>query len=93
MGISDQTKIAIRKLTYPVIFERNPMDGIDRVYDTVVRRKDGIDGSKEFLAQIRLALASPESLAALASSNHEDHEIREFLKALVERIEQPRSVS
>jgi hypothetical protein len=71
----------IRALTYPILFDERPIEGMDRVLATVV--DTGASGSREeFLHAIDEALASEDDLAKLFSENHTDQVLRGFLAEL-----------
>ena len=77
----------IRGLIYPVQFDRDPRDGIDRVLSLVVERR-ALDASPtEYLQAIREALASDEALDTLIPQDHSDSVIRQYLIELRDAIE------
>ena len=68
----------IRALTYPILFEAKPVDGLERALTSVVDK--GKSGSRQdFLSAIDQALASKDDLAKMFSEDHTDAVIREFL--------------
>jgi hypothetical protein len=75
----------IRALLYPVIFETNPVDGLDRVIEVVVDRGP-VGTPDDFLGAVAAALASTDDLSALLPQDHSDQEIREFLRELAQRL-------
>ena len=68
----------IRALTYPILFEANPIEAIGRVITTVVD-KQRLGTRDEFVAAIDHALASRDDLGKLFSESHSDQVIRGFL--------------
>jgi hypothetical protein len=76
----------VRALIYPVQFERNPVDAVDRVLEMVVRT-GCLDGTPvEYLNAISEALASTEQLADLIPQDHSEEAIRRFLAKVARRI-------
>lgn len=77
----------IRALIYPVQFDHDPRDGIDRVLEMVVE-PGGLDGTPaEYLAAIRAALASSERLSDLIPQDHPEEVVRQYLAEVAQRIE------
>jgi hypothetical protein len=87
MSISALSKTYLLKVTYPIIFEKNPLDGVERVYDVVVRGQADPMRAREYLQHLRVLLASDESLTPHSASEHADADIRRFLESLIRRIE------
>jgi hypothetical protein len=69
----------IRGLIYPVQFENDPRNGIDRVLDLVVNEGAMDATPMEYLAAIREALASNEALGELIPQDHSEDVIRRYL--------------
>lgn len=87
MSISALTKTYLLKVTYPIIFEKDPLDAVERVYDVVIKGRLDPVPATDYLEHLRLLLASDELLDAYTASQHGDVEIRLFLNALIRRIE------
>jgi hypothetical protein len=78
----------IRAVIYPVQFDRDPRDGIDRVLRLVIERQ-ALDASPaEYFAAIRQALVSDEALDRLIPQDHPDSVIRSYLTELAVAIEE-----
>jgi hypothetical protein len=77
----------IRAVLYGIQFERNPLDGIDRILEQVVR--GGALGAtpKQYLESIQSALASGRPLAELLPQGHSEETIRRYLTELAHRIQ------
>jgi hypothetical protein len=78
--IDENIKGTMRLLIYPVQFEKDPKNGIERVIEFVV--EDKILSRAEFIAAIKLALDSTEDLSALIPQPHSEAEIRDYLREL-----------
>ena len=78
----------IRGLIYPVQFEKDPRDGIDRVLRLVVERQALGASPSEYCAAIRQALVSDEALDRLIPQDHPDGVIRTYLSELAVAIEE-----
>ena len=76
----------IRALLYPVQFERDPIDGIDRVMEMVVRRRALGLAPADYLALVRAALASDAELASLLSQPHPQPVVRDYLREVESRL-------
>jgi hypothetical protein len=74
-------------LTYPVQFESDPLDGLDRVMAMVVGAAEPLGSRADFLAAVRGASAYPGDLAALLDLPYPDARVRAFLAALEQRLE------
>jgi len=71
---------------YPVQFDRDPCDGIDRVLDIVVdKRALGADRD-EYSAAVDAALNSTDQLAGLIPQPHPEATVRAYLTALRPRL-------
>jgi len=76
----------ISALLYPVQFERDPLDGIDRVIEVVVQRR-ALDASPaEYAAAVDAALQSDEPLAQRIPQPHSEAVVRTYLAALRPRL-------
>jgi hypothetical protein len=76
----------IRALLYPVIFDHDPIESVDRVLDGVVRSRALRSSPEDYLAAIDAALASDEDLATLLPQPHSDTAVRRYLEALRSRL-------
>ena len=87
MSLSMRSAGLIRALIYPVQFDQNPLEAVDRVVDTVIRARSLDATPEEYRAGIREALASADSLADLIPQDHSDGVIRRYLAEVARRIE------
>jgi len=87
--LDNRTKSLIRGLVYPIQFDGNPIDGVDRVLTQVVDRKALGATPGEFLASVRAALESSEPLADLIPQHHPEPVIRAYLAEIQKRLEKP----
>src|SRR4030095_1010919 len=87
MENADIWKAHVRALIYPIQFEKNPLDGMDRVLEQVV--KAGALGAtpQEFLSSVRTALTSQIDLARLIPQDHSELTIRIFLAEVERRLQ------
>lgn len=76
----------LRMLIYPIQFEANPLNGIDRVIAQVVANNTKIP-MRDFMGAIDAGLASNAKLAELIPQSHPEAAIRGFLSALRARLE------
>ena len=92
MELSTRQAGLISAVIYPVQFDRDPSDGLERVLLQVVERQ-ALDASPtEYLAAIRAALASNVALDTLIPQGHSDATIRRYLGELADAIEKRRGV-
>jgi hypothetical protein len=77
----------ISGLIYPVQFERDPLDGVDRALEVVVDRRAMGAEREDFAAAVDAALGSDESLAAFIPQQHSEAVIRAYLAELRRRLE------
>lgn len=84
--LSDRDKGLVRGVTYPIQFEHDPVDGIDRVLEQVVYARALDAGPAEYSAAIAAALRSDEHLALLIPQPHSESVIRVYLTALQKRL-------
>jgi hypothetical protein len=84
--LADAFKGRIRALIYPVQFERNPVDGLDRVLEVVVDRRALGASREDYAAAVDAALASDEPLSRLIPQPHSEAVIRAFLAELRTRL-------
>jgi hypothetical protein len=73
-------------LIYPIQFESEPLDGIDRVVAQVIREHWRIP-LRDVIAAIDAGLGSDAKLAELLPQSHSEVVIRRFLSALRTRLE------
>ena len=82
----NRRKGLISALIYPVQFERNPVDGVDRVLELIARGR-ALDGSpEEYADAVGAALRSDEPLASLIPQGHSESAIRTYLAELGKRL-------
>ena len=84
--LDQRSKSLIRALIYPIQFDRNPVDGVERVLKLVVDA--GALGATrlEYLASIKAGLASSEKLAKLIPQDHSEKAIRRYLMKIQQRL-------
>ena len=73
-------------LIYPIQFERDPIEGVDRVLEIVVGRQAMGATREDFAAAVDVALSSDESLAKLIPQPHSEAVIRAYLAELQKRL-------
>jgi hypothetical protein len=76
----------IRRLIYGIQFELDPLEGLDRVLESVVRSDASRAGAQEYRAAITAALASGEALSQLLPHGRADGVIRAYLGELERRL-------
>ena len=86
-GFDGRQQSLIRALLYPILFEKNPLDAIDHVWQIVVEREALSAAPVEYLTAIRNGLAGETSLGTLLPQSHTEASIREFLAAIAARLE------
>jgi hypothetical protein len=77
----------LRMLIYPVQFESDPLNGIDRVVTQVVLARPSRLRLPDVIAAIDAGLASDAKLAELIPQSHSEVVIRRLLSALRTRLE------
>jgi hypothetical protein len=77
----------IRAVLYGVQFEKNPLDGLDRVMQQVVLAGALSAPPERYLASIQTALAGETPLAELIPQPHSEETVRRYLRALEHRIQ------
>lgn len=87
MGFTFEWKGLIRALIYPVQFEINPTDGVDRVLANVIDAGVLDASPNEYLEAIRMALTSDVDLSALIPQDHSETAIRAYLAEIERRLE------
>lgn len=82
LALEDQT--ALRQLLYPVIFEENPLDGLDRVIESL----EGNSGTDRGLlvGSIERALAGTYQISILLPMAASESAVRGFLQVLAQRL-------
>jgi len=85
-GEPDPGDGCIRALLYPVQFERDPVDGIDRVMEQVVRKRALGLAPADYLALVRAALASNANLTSLLPQPHSESVVRSYLREVECRL-------
>jgi hypothetical protein len=91
--LDQRSKSLIRALIYPIQFDRNPVDGVERVLKLVVEA--GALGATplEYLASTKAALASSEKLSKLIPQGHSEKVIRRYLMEIQQRLSSVRGLS
>ena len=77
----------LRALIYPVQFEADPLNGLDRVVAQVVFAEHLRLPQPDVIAAIDAGLASHAKLSELIPQGHSEAVIRGFLSALRKRLE------
>jgi hypothetical protein len=84
--LDQRSKSLIRALIYPIQFDGNPADGVERVLKLVVDA--GALGATpgEYLASTKAALASSEKLSKLIPQGHSEKVIHRYLMEIQQRL-------
>lgn len=77
----------LRMLVYPIQFEADPLNGMNRVIDQVVFASHTKLSAGEVMTAIHAGLASDAKLSELIPQSHSEEVIRGFLFALRIRLE------
>jgi hypothetical protein len=77
----------VRGLIYPIQFEQNPANGVERVLDLIVRAGAMNARPEEYLAAVQAALRSDESLSELIPQDHSEPVIRAYLAEIQKRLD------
>jgi hypothetical protein len=85
--LDNKHKSILRILIYPVQFDKNPTDSVDRVLKYVIRAKDTNTPPEEYLAAIQAGLESDERLSELIPQNHTESSIRTYLAEMQKRLQ------
>jgi hypothetical protein len=87
--LDQRSKSLIRALIYPIQFDGNPVEGVERVLKLVVDA--GALGATplEYLASTKAALASSEKLSKLIPQGHSEKVIRRYLTKIQQRLSLP----
>lgn len=83
---SNAHKGLVRGLIYPIQFDPDPVDGVDRVLEVVVGRQAMGATREDFAAAVDAALSSDEPLAPLIPQPHSESVIRAYLTELQRRL-------
>lgn len=86
MRLSARNAGLIAGLLYPVIFERDPMDGVSRALEVVVAARAMKASPEDFLAAVRAGLASATELAKLLPQPHSEESVRRYLVEIERRL-------
>lgn len=84
--LDQRSKSLIRALIYPIQFDRNPVDGVERVLKLVVDAGALGVTPVEYLASTKAALASSEKLSKLIPQGHSEKAIRRYLTKIQQRL-------
>ena len=87
-SLSQREKALLRGLIYPVQFEKNPVNGLERVMDQVVSAKAMDAEAPDYLSAVEAALRSDERLAELLPQEHPESVIRAYLAEVHKRLSQ-----
>ncbi len=77
----------LRRLIYPIQFEADPLNGVDRVVDQVVFAEHSRLPVRDVIAAIDAGLAGYGKLSELIPQPHSEVVIRGFLSALRKHLE------
>ena len=84
--LDQRSKSLIRALIYPIQFDPNPVDGVERVLKLVVRAGALGATPPEYLTSTDAALKSSEKLSDLIPQDHSEEVIREYLMEIQKRL-------
>jgi hypothetical protein len=84
--LDDNQKGIVRMLIYPVQFDENPTDGVDRVLKYVIRAKGTNISPGGYLAAIQAGLQSDECLSDLVPQKHTESSIRTYIAEIQGRL-------
>lgn len=84
----EKTRSRLKTVLYAVQFERDPLDGMERVFKTVLAPNILNVPMSEYADSIRTGLESSEQLSTLIAKNHSEPTIRRYLVKLLQKIEQ-----
>jgi hypothetical protein len=77
----------LRVLIYPVQFEADPIDGIDRVINEIIPNMNAVSKSSEdYLNAIESGLESSDELSLLLPQTHSEKVIRRYLREVRRRL-------
>ena len=80
----------LQVLIYPVQFEADPMDGIDRVINEIIPNMNAFSKSSEdYVNAIESALDSSDELSKLLPQPHSEKVIRRYLGEVRRRLMNP----
>jgi hypothetical protein len=77
----------LRGLIYPIQFDQDPITGVNRVLEQVVRSRAMNAGAADYLAAVQAGLRSEEKLSELIPQGHTESVIRAYLAAIEKRLE------
>ena len=78
---------------YPVQFELDPTESVDRVLRVVIVEKSLGADAGEYASAIKSALDSHEHLADLLSASQEESVVRKYLQQVQQKLAHEESVS
>lgn len=86
MRFTDDDAAILRMIIYPVQFESNPMNAVDRVI-ALLKRSENADRLSQAAVReaIEHGLASDAALENLIPQPHSEHVIRDFLREIARR--------
>jgi hypothetical protein len=87
---SEGWKGHIRALIYPIQFENDALDGVERVIASVVHKKALGTDERGYRESIDYALTSNVRLSELIPQHHSEDVIRKFLSCIREKLDNPR---
>lgn len=85
--VTDPWARHIRAVLYGIQFDKNPLDGVDRIMEQVVLGGALQSTPRQYLESIQTALASQIPLAELLPQPHSEETIRRYLTELEHRIQ------
>src|SRR5262245_43501676 len=84
--LDERTTQLVGGLLYPIIFEKRPEDGIERVIQLMVAQNPLGATVADFRRAIEEALASNAKLSKIIPLDHDEQTIRSYLRALSEKL-------
>ena len=85
MSIDSDARGKMSMLIYPILFERNALDGVDRAIQMIVKPAE----TDEYVASITAALESSDQLSGLIPNDHSEPAIRAYLAEVRRRLQKP----
>lgn len=87
MNFNDKDAAVLRMVIYPILFEQNPLDAVERVIELTKRDEISRRLTRAALLEaIEHGLASDVELAKLLSQPHSEQVIRDFLGEIARQL-------
>ena len=84
--LDDRSKGLVRALLYPVQFEKEPGQGIERVMKMVIFANAMGASSADYQEAIDRALHSKEKLSEIIPQSHDEKTIRKYLRQFMQEL-------